>query len=56
MIKAVYVAESDDCLGLRTREVIYVEPLKNGDGYIYTDKFGVKLYIENWEVEEISGE
>lgn len=53
MIKVVYVAEDDDYLGLKTGDVIYVEPLKNGDGYTYIDKFGVKLYIENWEVEEV---
>ncbi|QXV81905.1 hypothetical protein bas03_0078 [Escherichia phage JulesPiccard] len=56
MIKAVFVAEDDDYLGLKTHDVIYVEPLKNGDGYIYTDKFGVRLFIERWEIEEISGE
>lgn len=54
MIKAVFIAEDDDYLGLKTHDVIYVDPLKNGDGYIYKDKFGVKLFIERWEVEEIS--
>lgn len=53
MVKLIYVAEDDDYLGLQTSDVFWAEPLENGDGYIYTDKFGTKLFVENWEVEEI---
>lgn len=53
MVKLIYIAEDDDYLGLKTNDVFWAEPLENGDGYIYTDKFGTKLFVENWEVEEI---
>lgn len=51
MIKTVYVAEDDELLGLKTNDVIYVELLENGDGYIYKDKFGSELlYLSEDEV------
>lgn len=52
MIKAVFVAEDDYYLGLRTGDVVELEEIE--DGYIYTDEFGQRLFIERWEVEEIS--
>lgn len=54
MVKLIYIAEDDDYLALKTNDVFWAEPLENGDGYIYTDKFGTKLFVENWEVEEIA--
>lgn len=53
MVKVVYIGEEEnEFLGLKRGNVIWVDRLKNG-GYIYEDKFGVKLYVENWEVEEL---
>lgn len=54
MVKVVYIGEEDnEFLGLKKGDVIWVDRLKNG-GYIYEDKFGVKLYVESWEVEELT--
>ena len=56
MIKAVYIAEDDSYLGLRTGDVIDVEYLDDECGYLYVDEFGERFFIEAWEVEEIKGE
>lgn len=53
MVKLIYLAEDDGYLDLKTNDVFWAEPLEDGDGYIYEDKFGTKLYVENWEVEEL---
>lgn len=52
MVKVVYIGEDNEFLGLKKGNILWVERLKNG-GYIYEDRFGVKLYIESWEVEEL---
>lgn len=53
MVKVVYVGEEDnEFLGLKKGNVFWADRLKNG-GYIFEDKFGVKLYVESWEVEEL---
>lgn len=56
MIKAIFVAEDDSYLGLKTGDVIEVEWLDEELGYLYIDEFGNRLFIESWEAEEVRDE
>lgn len=54
MIKAIFIAEDDDDLCVRTGEEVELEEFE--DGYLCANKSGEKLYVGRWEVEVISGE
>lgn len=49
MIKAVFIAESDADLGVRTGDTVELEEFE--DDYLCTTKSGEKLFVGRWEVE-----
>lgn len=53
MVKVVYIDKDNEFLGLKKGNIFWAERLKNG-GYTYEDKFGVKHYVEGWEVKELA--